>query len=273
MKTIPIKMLTLLPGLVFFCNINAQDKELKDFTKILTDFNECRYRNECVKDGKVWHENIAASFRKLILTDTDEIFKESYNDVYRKYSIDSKKIIYRADFSNNGKSFSAYSYKSDHANRYFVVDHSLDTVVYSSGNSVIFVDGIFAVDEQHYLIIQNSSDSKSASVYILTKDKKWENAKAFRGEGFGMTMSEPYHTKTFGEERKYFELDYRTAMTYPAESRKIFFNPETKILSYRQYSDETHYKVISSEWKNKRFDIDDFTYEDPMKTRINLKIN
>ncbi|MCS3529089.1 hypothetical protein [Chryseobacterium sp. JUb7] len=272
MKNRPTILLTIASGFLFLSNVNAQEKELKDFTKIFTDFNKCRYENKCVEDIKQWHKNIANSFRKLIVTNNDKIFTEPYNDVYKKYSIDTEKFIYKATFSNNGKSFSAYSYKSDHANRYFIVDNSTHSIVYSSLNSVIFLDGIFAVDQQYYLVIEDMSSDKTASVYMLSKDKKWENAEAFRGEGFGMTLSEPYYNKSFREKRKRFNLDYRTATTYPIESKKIFFNPETKVLSYRQYSDKTHYKEISSEWKNKRFDIDDFTYEDPTKTHINLKI-
>lgn len=272
MKNRPTILLTIASGFLFLSNVNAQEKELKDFTKIFTDFNKCRYENKCVEDIKQWHENIANSFRKLIVTNNDKIFTEPYNEIYKKYSIDAEKFIYKATFSNNGKSFSAYSYKSDHANRYFIVDNSTHSIVYSSLNSVIFLDGIFAVDQQHYLVIEDMSSDKTASVYMLSKDKKWENAEAFRGEGFGMTLSEPYYNKSFREKRKRFNLDYRTATTYPIESKKIFFNSETKVLSYRQYSDKTHYKEISSEWKNKRFDIDDFTYEDPTKTHINLKI-
>ena len=84
--------------------------------------------------------------------------------------------------------------------------------------------------------------------------------KGFEGKAFGQVPAD-YFKKKYVASRELFQLDCEIefVLTGQKDINTITYNGATKTLSYKQYTDNKKFILITAPWENNRFKIDDYS--------------
>ncbi|MBL0336842.1 MAG: hypothetical protein IPP73_16415 [Chitinophagaceae bacterium] len=134
--------------------------------------------------------------------------------------------------------------------------------MYEGNSNCCYVDHIYAIDSTHFMVIEKDGDMNSSRTAFVLSAKKlpWAKMKAFEGMAFGQVPA-GYFTKKYVKKREQFQLDcdMEYTMSAPADINDILFDHRTKTLSYKQYSDNRKFKLITAKWENETFKLDDYS--------------
>ena len=250
---------------------HAQEKELAEFKTTLNLFIDLRL-------GKVDSLKLNEANQVKYSKKTDDAFKtfvqhkSSYeydkyivarNDASIKFSyLDGRIYIHLKTFPVNNKTFVVYSYSTQDKKNYIVKELETNSIVYEGNSNCCYVDHIYAIDSTHFMIVEEDGDMNSSRTAFVLSAKKlpWAKMKAFEGMAFGQVPA-GYFTKKYVKKREQFQLDcdMEYTMSAPADINDILFDHRTKTLSYKQYSDNRKFKLITAKWENKTFKIDDYS--------------
>lgn len=253
---------------------NAQEKELADFKTTLNLYIDLRL-------GKVDSLKLNEANQVKYSKKTDDAFKtfvqhkSSYeydkyvvarNDASIKFSyLDGRIYIHLKTFPVNNKTFVVYSYSSQDKKNYIVKEIETNSIVYEGNSNCCYVDHIYAIDSTHFMIVEENGDMNSSrTAFVLSAKKRpWAKMKAFEGLAFGQVPA-GYFTKKFVKKREQFQLDcdMEYTLSVPADVNNILFDPRTKTLSYKQYSDKRKFKLITAKWENETFKINDYSVQE-----------
>jgi len=248
----------------------AQVKEIDDFQKKLNlyiDFNL----------GKIDSLPINSSNQNKLRSAVDEAFrrfvldKNSYQyeklapakgDEKTKYfRLDGRISVYAKAFPVNGKTYIVYSYTSRDKMNYVIKENESNTVVYEGNSKSYLIDALYLIDESHFLLIEKNGDRNSSrSAFVLsTKKLPWSKVKAFEGNAFGQVPGQ-YFVRKYVKKRVELQLSCDTPFgsDLPADANTISFDPATRTISYKQYSDQRKFKLAAAKWNNNLFVIDDY---------------
>lgn len=254
---------------MYSIHCKAQEAELTSFAKTLNfyiDFQLGRFDSLPVNNTNQikYRKSVDDAFRQYVLHPAsfyDARFVTVKDDAKTRFTrLDQRISVYITDFSSANDKYVVYSYTSGDKRNYMVKDKAGNKIVYEGNSQYAFVDNIHSLDSGHVLLVEQTGNfNTSRRAYVLVKTKPWKKTKSFRGEAFGQVPGE-YFTKKFVKARESFQLDCEIDFTFsnPKDINKIFFDPATKILSYKRYSADKRYKVISATWKNGMFEIDDY---------------
>lgn len=172
---------------------------------------------------------------------------------------DGRIYIETKTFSVNSKTYVAYGYESYSKTNYVIKEIETNTIVYEGDSKTYLIDGIYAIDETHFLLVEkNGHIALSRSAFVLSgKKTPWIKVNAFEGKAFGQVPGR-YHEKKFVKSRDELQLDYDIPSEVVADDvNKISFDPATKTLSYKQYFEKNKSKTVKAKWEQNKFIIDD----------------
>lgn len=249
----------------------SQEKELTDFKNVLNLFIDLRL-------GKIDSLALNEANQVKYSKKADEAFKlfvghqNSYN--YDKYIVarndastkffyaDSRIYITLKTFVVNAKTYVVFSYSSQDKKNYFIKELESNSVVYEGNSNCCYIDHLYGIDSTHFLLIEKDGDMNSSrtSIVLAAQKLKWIKIKGFEGLAFGQVAT-GYFTKKYVKRREAFQLDCDIDITLsaPADINNILYDPATKTLSYKQYSGNKTFKLISAKWENECFKIDDYS--------------
>lgn len=256
--------------ILFSINSYCQREELENFKGEL-DF----YLDSLA--GKIHGVPITASDRARFSNRVDAAFKmfvlnkNSYD--YDKYvaargdsstkflRLDNRILVNLKTFPVNNKTYVVYSYTSRDKNNYFIKENESNNIVYEGNSTAVYIAHLYAIDSTHFLLVEETGDHNTSrrAMVLWRKKVPWIRMKAFEGMAFGQ-VSEGYFIKKFVKRREKFELEceFEFTMSAPEAINDIAFDPTTKTMSYKQYSDNKRYKQVTAKWENETFVIDDY---------------
>lgn len=254
----------------------AQELELENFK------NEIQFYIQFINrkfDSLPVNQSNQVKLRKQV----DDVFKKFVlhpnSNEYDKLIVskgDERKKFVRLDgwgevilktFPANNKTYVVYSYTSRDKKNYFIKENESNRIVYEGNSTIPYIDNLYFLDSTHMLLIEENGDmhSSRSAMVLSTKKVPWIKVKAFEGNAFGQVPGE-YSNKKFVKRRFTFELecDMEVKMLAPQDANAIHFDPRTKILSYKQYTDSRNFKLITAKWENEVFIIDDYDVSENM---------
>ncbi len=220
-------------------------------------------------DGKnnYWFDNYTYSFstirrdmtKKPLENNAD--YKITFYGLY-DYKLPNFISIYIQPFTIDEEAYVIYYYKLNGAGKYYIKKIKSNKVVYvgEALTSNAAIKALYTIDKEYFLILEDMGDDGQRALVLKKTGDILEAISAFRGKSF-LFNSTDYSKKTFTEQRQYLRLaSTRTIFTHMSffESNKdlLTFDVPSKIISYSISPDNT--KRITSQWKENRFDIDDY---------------
>lgn len=259
---------TFICLLLFITTTNSfsQEVELENFRKKLDFFIEyCLGKVPSMPQNEINHNKLVKKVDDafaLFITHADSQntpnFKTALNDTNVKFSyIDSRIYVCIETFTTKNTSYAVYSYSSGFRKAYFIKNNSSNTIVYKGKPGMMYIDNIFEIDDKNILLIEKSGDrhtSKKAMV-LSRVQPTWKLIEAFKGKAFGQVNAEKFVNK-----RPFLllECEFEDLMTAPKEANEIYFDENTKTISYKIFENNYKFKIISSKWENNMFTIDDY---------------
>lgn len=251
-------------------NLFSQEVELENFRKELDFFIEYSLgKITSMPQNEVNHNKLVKkvddAFALFIThpnSQNSPNFKTALNDNNVKFSyIDSRIYVCIETFTTKKSSYVVYSYSSGFRKAYFIKNNNTNTIVYRGKPGMMYVDNIFEIDDKNVLLIEKDGDrhtSKKAMV-VSSVQPTWKLIEAFKGKTFGQVNAD-YFNKKFVNKRPFLllECDFEDLMTAPKEANEIYFDENTKTISYKIFENNYKFKVISSKWENNMFTIDDY---------------
>ncbi|WP_298121534.1 hypothetical protein [Flavobacterium sp.] len=264
------KTLTYLLLFITSTSSFSQEVELENFRKELDFFIEyCLGKVPSMPQNEANHNKLVKKIDDafaLFITHSESQnspnFKTALNDSNVKFSnIDSRIYVCIETFTAKNASYTVYSYSSGFRKAYFVKNNNSNTIVYKGKPGMMYIDNIFEIDDKNILLIEKSGDrqtSKKAMVFSSAQPT-WKLIEAFKGKAFGQVNAD-YFNKKFVNKRPFLllECEFEDLMSAPKEANEIYFDENTKTISYKIFENNYKFKVISSKWDNNMFTIDDY---------------
>ncbi len=266
-----MKSTTALIALLFFAlSMNSQEQEFENFKKefnFYLDFTIGKFdslpRNQA--NQAKFEKKLDEAFKKFVLhTNSYEYEKlviAKGVDNTRLIRLDGRGEVNITSFNTNNSTYLVYGYTSRPKKNYVIKDLEHNKLVYEGDNHTYLIDGIYAIDPTHFLLVQQDGDyhtSRSAVVVLLTEKKTWKQTESFSGMAFGQVLGE-YHTKKYVKKRTYFQLDCDIDFTLSKPGiNRVTFDTATKTISYKRYYTTKQPETISVKWENNMFAIDDY---------------
>ncbi len=249
---------------------HSQEKALENFNKELNlylDFvmGKCDSIPVNAANQVKFRKKVDEAFRTFVLDSNSynyPQFVQAKNDPTTKFlRPDGRIYIHLKTFLVNTKTYVVYSYSSRDKKNYCIKEKESNTIVYEGNSTCCYINKLDIIDNTHFLLIEESGDHHSSrSVFVLSGIKKpWSKLKAFEGKAFGQVPGEYTATK-YVKKRDVFQLEYdpEYQLSAPEDVNTILFDPKTKVISYKQYTDHTKFKLITAKWENEQFIIDDY---------------
>jgi len=248
----------------------AQVKEMDDFQKKLNfymDFNRGKIDSLPVNQSNQikLRSAVDESFKKFVLDRNsyqyEKLAPAKGDETTKYFRLDGRISVYAKAFPINGKTYIVYSYTSMDKRNYVIKENESNTLVYEGSSKSYLVDALYLLDQNSFLLIEKNGDRNSdRSAFVLSNKKSpWSKVKAFEGKAFGQVPGQ-YMVKKFVKKRAELQLscDMDFGAGLPADACTISFDPATRTISYKQYSDHRKFKLISAKWTNNVFIIDDY---------------
>lgn len=267
-----MKHLLTLSFLVFgFLKGEAQEAELDKFVKTLNLFLD--FTRGKVDSLPLTKKGNYEKMVKAVDQSFEEFVKHNNSGQYEKFrqaqghsnlrfiNAENRVSIYLTSFNIKEKTFEVFGYTCADRRIYMIKDRQSNTVVFAGNNGSYEIDNLDNIDDQHVLIIENNGDrGTSRSAFVLSTVKTpWVKIKAFEGKAFGQVPAD-YLNKQFVKAREELQLEYERVfgMKVPDDINKIYYDPPTKTISYKEYSDLNNFKTVKAAWINNKFIIDDY---------------
>lgn len=256
--------------MLFSANIYAQDTVLTQFKKALNhyiDFTSGLIDSLPVNEknqGKL-RKHVDDQFRAFVLHPesyhaSDWVVSANNKDL-QFIRVDARGSIYLSSYKVADKTYAVYSYTSRDKNNFFIKDIDAGNIVFDGGSMYYDVAGIFRIEEGYILLIVKGGDRNTSRTAMVLSDKKtaWVLTKSFEGKAFGQVPGQ-YFNKKFVKRREKFQLDcdFGITMTAPSDVNNIQFDMASKKISYKQYTDARTYTLVTAQWVNNVFVIDDY---------------
>lgn len=248
----------------------SQEVELEKFRKELDFFIEyCLGKAPSMSQNEVNHNKLVKKVDDafaLFVTHTESQntpnFKTSTNNPTIKFSyIDSRIYVCIETFTTKNSSYSVYSYSSGFRKAYFIKNNTTNTLVYRGKIGLLYIDNIYEIDDDHILLVEKDGDRNTSKKVMVFSNIQptWKLIEAFKGKAFGQVKND-YSAKKFVNKRPFLllECEFEDLMTAPKEANQIYFDSNTKTISYKIFENSYKFKVISSKWENNMFTIDDY---------------
>lgn len=266
------KLLLCFILLSFSGNSFAQQKELEAFRNAIVRYTEYG-AGKAVEAGhkkqpaEAYRANIDRSFRQFILLKdgTASPGFKSEGTGRKVLNMENKVFIYVTPFQLLGKPYAVYSFRSSISSDYYIKDLSKNKIVYHNNKRIPFVDTVYAIDNNHVLIVEKYGDvNTSRRAFVLKAEKQeWRVINAF--EGKQLIYQDDLE---FKKERTYLwvECSFEASMNAPKDASDIRFDPEQKTISYKTYEDIKRPVTVRAVWKEGRFLIDDYDLSTHMRS-------
>ncbi len=257
--------------LLSFLGSRAQEAELEKFVKTLNLFMDLTRGK--VDSLPLTKKGNYEKMLKAVDVSFEEFVKNSNSGQLGKFrqaqgnpqlkiiNADNRVFIYLTSFNIKEKTFEVFGYTCADRRMYMVKDQLSNIVVFTGNNGSYELDNLAYIDDHHVLLIENNGDrGTSRSAFVLSTVKiPWVKLKAFEGKAFGQVPSD-YLNKQFVKAREELQLEYEPVfgMTVPEDINKLYYDPLTKTISYKEYSDIHNFKTVKATWNNNKFRIDDY---------------
>jgi hypothetical protein len=275
-KKLPV--LLLLP----MCSL-AQQTEFDAFATRFYTFQE--YANgrlvgmeQNAKNYNLYVDSMDQAFRSFALTDSSAFipgFVQASNASNLRFrNMNNKGEVQVRTFNRGTDSMLVYSYSCRDHQEFFVKEVASGKVVYVGKERGAMVKGIYKMDSALLLMILETGEMLySREVIVLqrypssktTSGKSasastgmWKKIKAFEGAAFGQVPGD-FRQKKVAPRRERFIHEADMDLAAPHGAEEVFFDPSTKTLSYKKFSDERKFVWVKAVWKNNCFTMDDYS--------------
>lgn len=258
------KLLLCFLLLSFGGNSFGQQKELEAFRNAIIRYTEygsgkAAEAGHKKQPAEAYRADIDQSFRQFILLNKGTAypgFKSEGTD-RKVLNMEDKVFIYVKPFRLLGKPFAVYSFRSSISSDYYIKDIVKNKIVYHNNKRIPFVDTVYAIDNNHALIVEKYGDVHTSRRAFVVKTEKqgWNVINAF--EGKQLIYLEDLE---FKKERTYLwvECNLDASMNAPKDASDIRFDPEQKTIFYKTYEEIKRPVTVRAVWKDSRFLIDDY---------------
>ncbi len=259
------KRLSVLVLFSLVCLVGlSQQKELEAFKQTIIQYNEygagkAEEAGHKKQSAEEYRSNIDKAFRNFVLLKNSENYDQlkTFEGGVKELTLDNKVTVNIKTFTLNSEPFAVYSFDSFIASDYYIKDIAKNKIVYHNNQRVPYVDAIYTIDDKHFLIIEKYGDlNTSRRAFVVKESKKeWTAINAFEGK-----LLIYRDEMEFKKERPYLliECDFETQMNAPRNASAISFDSTTKTISYKTFENERIPKIISAQWKENHFLIDDY---------------
>ena len=272
------RKLSVLVLLFFTLGMHSQEQEFENFKKefnFYIDFTIGKFDSLPVNQANQtkFTKKVDEAFKQFVLHPKSH----EYEKLVIAKGVENTKLI-RLDgrgeitittFNTNNKTYIVYGYTSQPKKNYVIKDVENNKIVYEGNTNNYVIDGIYAIDATHFLLVQRDGDyhtSRSAVVLLLTEKQTWKQTQSFSGMAFGQVPGD-YFNKKFVKKRTYFQLECEIdfTMNKPSDINKITFDANTKTISYKQYYETKKPVIITAKWENNLFTIDDYNVNENLR--------
>jgi hypothetical protein len=242
----------------------SQAEELETFKQSIIQYNEyaagkaeeAGHKKQSADD---YRSAIDKTFRAFILIKNSENYDlfNSFEEANQEFYLDDVALIHVKFFELNANPFAVYSFNSFVATDYYIKDLTNNTIIYHNNQRTQYVDAVYPIDKNHFLIIEKYDELNTGRrAFVVKADKKgWQKINAFEGNEL-LYMDE----KRFKKERPYLLVNcsFETNMLAPRNASQISFDIATQTISYRTFEDESAPQTVTAKWTNGHFIIDDY---------------
>lgn len=264
-------LLTLCLLAFQFSVVKAQETEMDNFVKTLNlfvDFTRGKVDSLPLTKKGNYEKMVKAvdhsfeAFVKNAQSGNYEKFREANGNPKMKFFRANDWVsVYLTTYNIQEKLFEVFGYTCGDRKIYMIKEKQNNQVVFIGRNGSYELDNLAYIDEQHVLLIENNGDhGSSRSAFVLSTVKiPWAKIKAFEGRAFGQVPAD-YLNKQFVKSREELQLEYEMVfgMQVPDDINKIYYDPLTKTISYKEYSDLHNFKTVKASWNGNKFIIDDY---------------
>lgn len=261
---------TLLVALLLTLPALSQEKELEQFRLELNtyiDFINGKITSMPLNESNQLklRKKIDQQFKTFVLHKDsyqyDKLIAPKEEGKEKFIRLDGRVSVYLKAFILNNKTFIVYSYTSRDKMNFYIKDEESNTIVYEGDSKSYLIDNLFWLDDTHVLLIEKNGDRNTsrAAAVLSTQKKPWTITKGFEGNAFGQVPGD-YFNKKYVASRELFQLDCEIEFVLSGQKdiNTITYNGSTKTLSYKRYTDNKKFILITSHWENNRFKIDDY---------------
>lgn len=265
-----MKIFTICLVILFTTPLYAQEKELDNFQEKLNFYIDYLSGNiDSVPQNESnqikYSKQVDDAFKQFVLHENSSRFDQfspvKDDERSKQLRLDGRIYIQTKTFLLGGKTYTAFGYDSQDKRNYYIKEDKSNKIVYEGDSKTYLIDELYILDDKHFLLVEQNGDLHSSrSAFVLSgKKNPWSNTKAFEGEAFGQVPGD-YLAKKFVKERKELQLNYETAFGHslPDDVNKISFDPATKTIYYKKYSENNKFITIAAKWENETFVIDDY---------------
>lgn len=243
----------------------SQNKELRVFNEklnFLLDFQSGKL--DSVAKSKTTHQEavhqLDESFKAYVTNENSyscyDCRISSENENIKFFDLDKITQIVLHSFQVNQKTYVSYSYRSFHKQNYFIKDLENNKIVYQGNGKTYSIENIYEIEENYFILIEIHGDRReSREIMVLKNDNNsWKQIKGFEGKELS-----PYFELKYKAKRTIlkFECDGIDVLNYP-EINSLRFDKNLKTISFTKYIGKNKFEIISTTWKDKKFNIDDY---------------
>lgn len=266
---------TIFWVLFFSVNVYSQESEIENFKISLNEYIDFSIGKSTVPINAANHakfrKKVDSSFKAFVLNENsnsyDKLIVDKNDDKNKFLRLDGRVSVNVKTFLINSKTYVVYSYTSRDYRDYYIKENETNKIVYKGSGKSCYVDDLYSIDENHFMVVEKTGDFNSSRNAIVLSNKKlpWFVVKAFEGKAFGQVMGD-YFNKKFVKKRERFQLDCEMDFTLsaPKDINKIYFDANTKTISYKQYAAGNKFKLITAKWENNTFVIDDYNVNEQL---------
>lgn len=265
-----MKYLTLLIGLFIGGFAFAQDSEYTRFADEVKFYNlYVRGKIDTVKLDAASHEKYRARlddvFRAFVLHPESQRFSrfvQARNQPSLRFINGNNMFEIEIDSLHSGDRFwLVYGYSFSEKKNYMVKDASTNQIVYEGNSMTNDLQLIGQLDSLQYVVVEENGDVHAAREAFVVKmeNGEWKRVKGFEGKALGQNPKD-FSALVYVKRRERLQLEYRfdQLMLYPLNVNDMVFDYATKTLSYRVLLDNRQTKLVSAQWKNNVFILDDY---------------
>jgi hypothetical protein len=265
---------TVLVALSLSLAALSQEKELEQFRQELNtyiDFINGKISSIPLNESNqlMLRKKIDQQFKTFVLHKNsyqyDKWITSKEQSTEKFIRLDGRVSVNLKAFIMNHKTFVVYSYTSRDKMNFYIKDEESNTVVYEGDSKSYLIDNLFWLDDTHVLLIKKNGDRNTsrAAAVLSTQKKPWTMTKGFEGNAFGQVPAD-YFKKKYVASRELFQLDCEIefVLTGQKDINTIIYNGATKTLSYKQYTDNKKFNLITARWENNKFKIDDYSVQE-----------
>ncbi|WP_306352004.1 hypothetical protein [Flavobacterium sp. '19STA2R22 D10 B1'] len=245
--------------------IHAQEKEIEDFKKefnFYIDFQLNKFDSIPINttSQKLYSKKVDLAFKTFVAQPNSDNYDKLIlaKDNTKFFRLDPRFSIHVKSFTINDIVYAVYSYTSQSKSNYIVKNINSNEIVYQGSSNKPYVDALYLIDKQHFLLIEKNGDfNSSRRAIVLSAEKKdWKTISAFKG----YDLDNNFKAKKLLQKRSALSLecDMEITMLAPKDVNLISFDSNTKTISYKQYESLTKFKTIAAKWENNKFEIDDY---------------